>query len=190
MSIKLIALFLSLVTLDDKRQAEIQNKNYELEDFDKIISHGGASLIINYSDRHSFQVNATTDCLKSVEISVSNRTLYIAMKDSKANTCKCTIDIGVPVLYELVQKGGGNVVLKEGFSPMNSFECKIEGGGNIDLSQLSVDSFYASIHGGGKMSLNARKELEGTISGGGLIEYSGNAIVRSYVSGGGTIRKQ
>lgn len=171
-------------------QVNIKTKNYEIEDFNRIITQGGGNLNITYSDKHTLEVNTTNDCFGLIEIAVSSKTLCIEIKNSKTKACDCTINIGVPLLYELVQNEGGNVVLRKGFSPTNSFECKIKAGGNIDLSELSVDTFYASIEGGGKIQLNALKKLEGNISGGGLIEYLGDPTVKSNISGGGTIRKQ
>lgn len=190
MTIKLTTFYLSLVTISSLAQVDIKSKNYKIDDFSKIITHGGGNLNISYSNEHTLEVKATNDCFKLVEISVSSKILYIEIKNSKARTCDCTINIGVPVLYEIVQNGGGSIVLKSGFRPTNSFGCKIKGGGNMDLSEFSVDSLYASIDGGGKILLNARKKLKGEISGGGLIEYLGEPIVESNVSGGGTIRKQ
>lgn len=190
MTIKLITIYLSLITISSFGQADIKTKNYKIDDFNKIITHGGGNLNISYSNQHILEVKTTNDCFELVDISVSSKILYIEIKNLQTGNCNCTINIGVPVLYELVQNGGGNIVLKRGFSPTNSFECKIKEGGSIDLSELSVDSIYASIDGGGKILLNARKKLEGKISGGGLIEYLGDPIVESNVSGGGTIRKQ
>jgi hypothetical protein len=171
-------------------QADVKTKNYKIDEFNKIITHGSGNFNIKYSDKHTLEVNATNDCFEVVQFSVLSKTLYIEIKNSKTKSCDCTINIGVPLFNELVQNGGGNIVLKKGFSSTNSFECKINGGGNIDLSELFVDSLCASIEGGGKILLNARKKLEGNISGGGLIEYLGDPIVLSKVSGGGTIRKQ
>jgi hypothetical protein len=190
MTIKLITFCLSLITISGLAQADIKTENYKIDDFVKIITYGGGNLNISFSDKHTLEVNATNDCFELVKISVSSKVLYIEIKNSKTGTCNCTINIGVPILYELVQNGGGNIVFKGGFKPTNSFECKIKGGGDIDLSDFPVDSLHASIEGGGKILLNARKKLEGKIIGGGLIEYLGDPIVKSYVSGGGTIRKQ
>jgi len=190
MTIKLITFFLSLITISSFGQADIKTKNYKMDDFSKIITQGGGNLNISYSNEHTLEVKTTNDCFELVDISVSSKTLYIEIKNLPTGNCNCTINIGVPVLYELVQNGGGNIVLKRGFSPTNSFGCKIKGGGSIDLSEFPVDSLYASIEGGGKILLNARNKLEGKISGGGLIEYLGDPIVESNVSGGGTIRKQ
>lgn len=190
MKIKLITFYLSLITISSLAQADIKTKNYEIGDFSRIVTHGGGNLNISYSDEYTLEVNANKDCFELVEVSVSSKVLYIEVKNSKTRTCDCTINIGLPILYELVQNRGGNIVLKKGFRPTNSFWCKIKGGGNIDISEFSVDSVYASIEGGGNILLNAKKKLDGKIGGGGLIEYLGDPIVKSNVSGGGTIRKQ
>lgn len=190
MKIKLITLYLILGTLGSLAQADIKITNYTINDFDKIVTHGGTNLNINHSDEHTLEVYTSEECSESVEISVISKVLYIEINDPKERTCTCKITIGVPLLHELVQNGGGSIVIAKGFKSTNSFECRIKGGGNIDLSEISVDSIYASIEGGGKILVNARKILEGKVVGGGLIEYVGDPIVKPYISGGGSIRKQ
>ena len=188
MVIKLFTLYLSLVTMSGLPQVAIKSRVYGVDDFNRIVTYGAGNLNIEHSDKYTLEVHAINDCIELVEISVLLKTLYFVVKDSKTSTCNCTIDIGVPAINELVQNGGGNIVFKKDFSPANSFDCKIKRGGNIDVSLLSVDSFYASIQDGGEILLNAQMALEGNISGGGLIEYLGDPTVKSSVSGGGAIR--
>lgn len=190
MAVKLITIYLTFVTVSALAQTDIKTKNYQVEPFNKIETQGGGSLNIKYADKHTLKVSTTKDCLDLVKVSVLSETLYIDIKKLETNNCHCKIEIGVPVVNKLVQHGGGSIVISKGFSRVNSFECKVEGGGNIDLAELAVDDFRATIEGGGKILLTAQKKLEGNISGGGLIEYLGAPNVISNVSGGGTIRKQ
>jgi hypothetical protein len=187
---KLVTLYLMFITFIGMAQTDTKTRNYELDEFNKIIIHGGGNLQIHHSGKHSLEVKSNKACDEIIDFSVSSKTLYIRINDSGINGCGITIGVGVPSLIELIQNGGGNVVFKEGFSPQNSFMCEINGGGNIDVSEVSVNSFYASIEGGGVILLHAEKELEGNISGGGLIEYSGDPKVKSNVSGGGAINKK
>jgi hypothetical protein len=190
MTTKLITFFLSFIAIYSTAQTDGKIKNYNVDEFNRIVTHGGGNLQIGHSDKYTVQASTNNSCCQIEEISVSSKTLNIRIKDSKEGPCDCTIYIGVPVVDEIVQNEGGDIVLKKGFRPANSFQCKIRGGGNINVSELPVDSFSASITGGGHILLHAEKELEGNISGGGLIEYTGNPNVKRSISGGGTIRKR
>ena len=186
----LAALFLMLITSIGMAQTDTKTARYEVADFNKVIIHGGGNLQIHQSDKRSVEIKSNRDCNKMVDVSVSSKTLHIRVDDSQINGCDLVVSVSVPSLIELVKNGGGNVVLKEGFSPQKSFTCKIHGGGNIDVSELPVESFYATIQGGGVMLLHAEMELQGNISGGGLIKYSGDPKVTSNVSGGRAINRK
>jgi hypothetical protein len=190
MTLKLVTFCLSLIAITGVAQTDSGIKNYNVGEFNKIVTYGGGNLQIQYSDKYTVQVHTSNACFQLVEISVSSKTLKIEVKDSREGICDFTIYVGVPVVDEIIQNGGGNIVLKEGFRPTNLFQCKINGGVDINLLKLPVDSFSASIQGGGHIVLHAEKELEGTISGGGLIEYAGDPKVTRSISGGGTIRKK
>lgn len=165
-------------------------RQYKVKDFSEIVIDGGGNLYVYHSDAATVSVNAGKSCLDEIDVSVSEKTLHVILPDTKAEGCHFTIYVGVPVLNKLVQRGGGNVVLQEGFERTNAFYCEIEGGGNIDASRLLVKSFFASINGGGTLSLNAEKELHGKIVNGGFMEYAGDPVLQSDVTGGGVIKKK
>jgi hypothetical protein len=190
MTTKLVIFCLSFIASYSVAQTDATVRNYNVDEFNRIITHGGGNLQIEYSDKHTVHARTNNSCFEIEEISVTSKTLNIRIKDSGKVPCDGTIYIGVPAVDEIVQNGGGDIVLKKGFRPTNSFQCKIRGGGNINVSELPVDSFTASIRGGGHILLHAEKELEGNISGGGSIEYTGSPNVKRNISGGGTIRKK
>jgi hypothetical protein len=183
-------LFLLLITLSGVAQVDTKAKNYKVDEFNKIDIQGGGNLEIHHSDNYSLEIMIDGSCDDFVKASVISKTLYIAIKDSAKEGCDIAIKIHAPFLTELVQNGGGNIVLKDGFSPQHAFRCQIKGGGNTNISKLLVTSFYASIEDGGVLLVHVEKELVGNISGGGLIKYSGDPTVKSNVSGGGAISKK
>ncbi len=190
MNIKLITLCFSLFTLGVSAQDDSNSRSYKLDDFENIVTHGGGNINVEFSDASIVEVTTGSDCLESVELKVKAKTLYIEVKDYAGKACKVTINIKVPALNSIAQNGGGNVLIKKGFSPIKSFACKLKGGGNINLSALNIENCYASIEGGGSMLVNATNQLEGKITGGGLIEYLGEPEVISDISGGGAIKKR
>ena len=190
MTKQLILLCFSLCAITGMAQSNIEFRDYNVDEFDKIVTRGGGNVRIKYSEENTLRVSAKIACIALADISVSSKTLYIDVRHSEEEDCQFRINVGTPMINELVQNGGGNIVLDKGFGSKDSFQCKIGGGGNIDVSELAVNSFHASISGGGKIILNAQNELIGTISGGGLIEYSGEPKVTSDISGGGSIRRK
>jgi hypothetical protein len=189
-TIKLVTFCLSLIAIHGAAQTDATLRNYNVGEFNRIVTHGGGNLQIMYSDRYTVQASTNHSCFEIKEISVTSKTLNIRIKESGKGPCDGAIYIGVPALAEIVQNGGGDIVMKEGFRSTDSFQCKINGGGKINVSKLPVESFSASISGGGHIVLHAENELRGSISGGGLIEYTGNPDVKRSVSGGGTIKKK
>ncbi|MDQ3395505.1 MAG: DUF2807 domain-containing protein, partial [Bacteroidota bacterium] len=65
------------------------------------------------------------------------------------------------IIKEIQQDGGGRIVIKEGFAPVDVFKCGIDGGGNVKMTALRVDSLLASIEGGGEISAQVNKKLHG-----------------------------
>jgi hypothetical protein len=183
-------LYLMSITLIGTAQTDSHTKTYDVDEFNKIVIDGGGNLQIHYSNKQTLNVKSSVACDEMVDVSVSSKTLYIRVNDSGANRCAITIDVGAHSIVELIQNGGGNVFVRKGFNPQDSFRCEINGGGNMDVSELSVNSFVASIEGGGVILLNAENELTGSISGGGLIKYTGNPKVVSTVSGGGSVDRK
>jgi hypothetical protein len=178
------------ITIIGMAQTESYVRNYDVDEFNKIVIAGGGNLYIYYSDKQSINVKSKNDCDEMVDVSVSSKTLYIHVNDTDVNHCDITIDVSAPSIIELVQNGGGNVFIRKGFNPQDSFLCKIYGGGNMDVSELSVNSSVASIEGGGVILLNAEKQLKGNISGGGAIKYTGDPKVMSSVTGGGSVSRK
>ena len=168
----------------------VAQSNENLEKFTKVVVRGGGTVQISRENAYTFTVDTHGRCAELVNFSVSSETLYIQVEDADANDCALTMHVGVPSLDGLALNGGGNIVVRDGFPSEDSFECKLRGGGSVDVSELRVDSIIASINGGGTMLLTAEKQLTANISGGGVIEYSGNPKVSRAISGGGSVRRR
>lgn len=164
-----------------------QDKN--VGHFNKVVFSGGGDLIVAPSPRATMEVVGHASCLDLLATENKSGTLIISRKRNQPNDCKLSIYISLPKLLEIEQRGGGQVLIEPGFDPVDTFKYSIHGGGAADLQNFKVNSFYASIKGGGKLSVYAEKRLNININGGGLVLYRGAAEVSDYISGGGTIEK-
>ena len=66
----------------------------------------------------------------------------------------------------------------------------ISGAGSYRGSKLASDTAKVMVSGAGKVSVNAKIELDASISGAGAIEYFGDPALRQRVSGAGKITRR
>jgi len=165
-------------------------KEIALPSFETIVSNGGGNLFFHYSLKSKIEIKGAGPCVEGMQVSVASGTLNIRPKAGFSENCRAEIHVFTPSIKGIQQNGGGRVVIKEGFAPMDIFNCSMDGGGAIQMIALSVDSLFASIEGGGVISAQVRKHLDGKISGGGVILYQGDPVVESKISGGGVIKRK
>ena len=67
---------------------------------------------------------------------------------------------------------------------------QISGAGTYRGSKLASESAKVIVSGAGKVSVNARSQLDASISGAGAIEYFGDPTLRQRVSGAGKITRR
>lgn len=192
-SLLLILLFTSLTPSLAQENAFQGNESpiveqiIDVRDFDKIVMSGGGNLFISQSPDLKLKVVGQDSCLKSVNTIVKSNTLKI--NNSGSSNCMTDIYIDMPVLKEIQQDGGGDIKVSEGFDPIDSFHCVLNGGGSVSMATLKVESFYVTINGGGTISIYANKHLETDITGGGDISYHSNPKVVSNIAGGGSVKR-
>ena len=67
---------------------------------------------------------------------------------------------------------------------------QISGAGTYRGSRLASETAKVTVSGAGKVSVNAKRELDASISGAGAIEYFGDPVLRQRVSGAGKITRR
>ena len=165
-------------------------KEIALSPFEIVVTEGGGNFYFHYAPNTKVALKGAGSCVEETAVKVSSNTLRIHPKNGFSENCRVEIHIYAPVLKEIQQAGGGNILIKEGFAPVDVFKCSIAGGGTVGLTALKVDSLFASIDGGGEISAQVNKMLVGKIRGGGVISYQGEPVVESDISGGGVIKQK
>ncbi|MGE0931458.1 GIN domain-containing protein [Peijinzhouia sedimentorum] len=171
-------------------EKEKVTREIALQPFSEILIERGGNFYLHYSPTSKVEINGLEAYLTETEFSVSSGILRISPKGNFSGNSKIEVHIYTPLIKGIQQKGGGSIVIKEGFASVNEFKCSIDGGGKIDITTLSVNSLLASIKGGGEISARVDSKLQGKINGGGDIFYQGDPVVESNISGGGAIKQK
>jgi hypothetical protein len=165
-------------------------KEITLSPFETVVAKGGGNIYFHYSPNTKVEIKGAGSCVEKFIVEVSSNTLSINPKNGFSENCRSEIHIFTPMVKEIQQDGGGSIKIKEGFASVDVFKCSINGGGNVKMTALRVDSLFASIDEGGEISAQVNKILHGKISGGGVIYYQGDPTVESFISGGGAIKQK
>lgn len=165
-------------------------KEVSLPPFETVEFKGGGDFYFHYSPTSKVEIKGEDPCVEEMEAVVSSGILRISPKGNFSENCRLEIHVFTSSIKEIRQDGGGRIVINEGFAPVDIFKCSIDGGGKIEMTALGINSLLASIEGGGVISAQVSKKLNGKIRGGGLILYHGDPTVESNISGGGAIKRK
>ncbi len=190
----IIFVCLSVINLNAQYKPFIESekvvKEIALPPFETVVTEGGGNFYFHYSPNTKVEIKGAGSCVEETEVMVSSGILSISPKGGFSENCRIEIHIFTPIIKEIQHDGGGRIVIKKGFAPVDVFKCSIDGGGNVKMTALRVDSLLASIEGGGEISAQVNKKLHGKIRGGGVILYQGDPAVESNISGGGAIKQK
>jgi Putative auto-transporter adhesin, head GIN domain len=99
------------------------------------------------------------------------------------------VEITTPGIDTLAVSGGGRIESGGDFSARNELTLAVEGGGTIDVRAMHSEGATAAVDGGGRILVNARRELTAAINGGGKIRYWGDPKLTEAVEGGGSVER-
>lgn len=194
LTLLIISLVMTTSVLNAQLSSSVEKdkvlKELALSSFETVEFKGGGIIYLHYSPKSKAEVKGVGSCGEQVNIEVSSGILKISPKGNYSENCKLEIHVYTPSISKIKQNGGGRIVMEDGFSPVDIFKCSLDGGGNIEMTALEVNSLLASIDGGGVISAQVTKKLHGKIRGGGLILYQGDPLVESNISGGGAIKQK
>jgi hypothetical protein len=141
-------------------------KQISVQPFADLSVESAGNVIVLYSKENTLQINGEGKCVEAFKANVKENTLYLT-KETGFENCQAEVVIGAPTIKDI----------------------NVKNGGIINLSSVEVDSMFASIEGGGVISLDAKKFLYGKIKGGGVINYKGNPFVHTDIINGGEVKK-
>ena len=164
--LSLISLLVPLAPSNDITPTDWVSKQISVEPFADLAIESAGNIVVLYSEKNTLQINGEGLCVEAFEADVTQNTLHVTKKDGYEN-CKAEVVIGAPKIVDI----------------------NVKNGGIINLTSVKADSMFASIEGGGVISLDAQKFLYGKIKGGGVINYKGNPFVHTAIFGGGEVKR-
>lgn len=99
------------------------------------------------------------------------------------------VEITTPGIDTLAVSGGGRIESGGDFPTRHQLTLAVEGGGTIDVRAMSSEGATAAVDGGGRILVNAQRELTAAINGGGKISYWGALKLTEAVEGGGSVER-
>ncbi len=139
-------------------------KKEKLENFEELEITNGALVTVQYAQEAAISIIGYQDCIDGVSAKVTSNRLHINSQNSEMN-CAVEIVLEVPVITDITLRNGGIV----------------------DVTAVTTDTMFASIHNGGEIKAAVHEFLYGKIVDGGEINYIGNPDVQSDIVGGGTL---
>ena len=162
----ILSLLVPFAQTNDTTSTDWVAKQISVEPFVDLAIESAGNIVVLYSEKNTLQINGEGLCVEAFKASVSENTLHLTKAEGFEN-CKAEVVIGAPKIKDISVKNGGI----------------------INLTSVKSDSMFASIDGGGVISLDAQKFLYGKIKGGGVINYIGNPFVHTDIIGGGEVNK-
>tara|TARA_B100000949_G_scaffold224279_1_gene227520 strand:- start:580 stop:1182 length:603 start_codon:yes stop_codon:yes gene_type:complete len=161
-----------------------------IQPFKSLIVTTGGNVYLYPSSTTTLQLKGEKRCVEKIDEAVSSKTLGISSKDNHLDKCHVEIHIGTPNFDEIQLSGGGKLKIKDGFAPIEVLKCSVKDGGNLEMASTPIDSLFAIVYGGGKITAQVATLLDGTVKGGGTIFYTGNPKIKSDISNGGVIKRR
>ena len=141
-------------------------KQISVEPFADLAIESAGNIVVLYSEKNTLQINGEGLCVDAFKANVSENKLHLTKADGFEN-CKAEVVIGAPKIIDITVKNGGI----------------------INLTSVKADTMFASIEGGGVISLDAQEFLYGKIKGGGVINYKGTPFVHTDIVNGGEVKR-
>ncbi|HEY2034783.1 MAG TPA: DUF2807 domain-containing protein [Rhizomicrobium sp.] len=98
------------------------------------------------------------------------------------------VEITTPALSGVEIDGSGKIDTQGGFPQQPKLAIEINGSGNVDLMAMPAASTDVSIHGSGKVHVNAERDLDVEIAGSGSVVYGGNPHISQTIMGSGEVK--
>lgn len=158
--------------------------------FKSLIVTTAGDIYLHPSSATTLQLKGEKSCVEKINVAVSSKVLHISSEDNHSNECRVKIYIGTPSFDEIQLNGGGSLKIKNGFDPIKVLKCSVKSGGNLEMASTPVDSLFAIVQRGGKITAQVSTLLDGTVKGGGTIFYTGKPIIKSDIANGGVIKRR
>jgi 5-(carboxyamino)imidazole ribonucleotide synthase len=85
--------------------------------------------------------------------------------------------------------GSRAIIVAPGYASQDQLSVAVNGGGQIDVRQVSAGNVSAAVNGGGRILTGRSSSLSAAINGGGEVRYAASGQVTTAIHGGGNVRR-
>lgn len=133
-------------------------KKYHVSPFDKIENHAAANIVFTQGNVCKVEAQGPENYIGHLVVSTKDNKLTIKLDNPKINFRSLkkngvTFTVSAPTLTQVVQKGVGNITLKDSIQA-NNLNITNSGVGNISSDDLMCNQLTVSINGVGEINLN------------------------------------
>ena len=157
-------------TLTVRCNGEVQEKTYDLKDFNEIMVKGQANVKFAQAESFLVSVKANEEVFEYLELEVNDGELVISTQNG-VNILAKTYEVMVtaPLLTDVTVSGAADLDLTDGYTADEDLDIDVNGAGDLQLVGVSVPSMDITINGAGDLDVvNAKvKELDVTVNGAG-----------------------
>lgn len=183
-----LSVALVMTTACTTGSGEIVSETRDVGDFDRIDVSGGVPVDLTVAPDAVTEVVSTYDdnLQDKIRTEVVDGTLIIEPNGSFTVTGSGRlIEVAVPSLAGLLVSGGANV---EGFGATDHLDLEVDGGANVDLSDLVVQTMDIIVSSGAHVTVTTETGIAGEVDGGANLTIQGDPETRDVdVSGGGNV---
>lgn len=157
--------------------------------FHSVEINGGGHADVTYGPQTKVDMQAGSADITRFEVKDGTLRIYACEHRCPAHY-DLKLAITVPELNNVAVKGGGAIIGHGRFPGQKTINAAVQGGGVIDVRDITVSSANAAVQGGGVIRTAAEQHLSAAVMGGGEITYRGHPQITRSVMGGGVIKAE
>jgi hypothetical protein len=157
--------------------------------FDSVQLRGGGSVVVRPGPSQRVTILSGSSQFTRVRVDERGQLKIDACNERCPRNYDLRIEIQSPTAPDAAISGGGAVVFSPGFAPQGQLSVAVNGGGQIDVRQVSAGNVSAAVNGGGRILTGRSTSLSAAVNGGGEVRYAASGQVSTAIHGGGSVRR-
>lgn len=162
---------------DSKERGPVVERTIQVSSFDELDLSGCAKVIYTQGNNIQVKLRGNEKDLEKYEVKVKDGELHIGIKSHgiKVNgrSPRLTAYITAPTLRDIDMSGACDLQVPQKASFANKLDIEVSGAGDLDITDMEVESLDLDVSGAGDVSfenLKAKKDVDIEVSGAGDVK--------------------
>ncbi|MGI8706039.1 MAG: GIN domain-containing protein [Sphingomicrobium sp.] len=158
-------------------------------EFESVQLRGGGSVAVRPGPAQRVTILSGSSQFTNIRVDQRGQLKIDACNERCPRNYDLRIEIQSPDVPDAAISGGGAITVAPGYAPQDQLSVAVNGGGQIDVRQVSAGNVSAAVNGGGKILTGRSSSLSAAINGGGEVRYAASGQVNTAIHGGGNVRR-